>query len=366
MRKMASRTAMALWFGLLMCISGFGAPPPELPVRGLYLGAPKPDEVPLLVGFIHDALPKEGVNVLVLEIDYRYQYTSHPEVVDSDALSKSDIQAIVAACRQAGVRLIPLVNLLGHQSWAEQTFGLLRAHPEFDETPGKYPANKGIYCRSYCPLHPDLHKVVFDLIDELAAVCEADAVHVGMDEVFILADSDCPRCKSRNRAELFAQEVRTLHDHLAQSHRAMWMWGDRFIDGAVTGVGEWEGSENGTAFAINLVPRDIVMCDWHYDSVPATAARFAVEGFPVVYAPWRQTEVALGELDVVRAIRAHADGTIAPRMMGVLQTTWGGSADFIRAYNGGSAPQESTEAAATFKALFAAIRANHLQGQPTP
>ena len=28
-----------------------------------------------------------------------------------------------------------------------------------------------------------------NLMDELAAVCEADAVHVGMDEVFILADA---------------------------------------------------------------------------------------------------------------------------------------------------------------------------------
>jgi len=329
----------------------------SIPVRGLYLMAPKPAEVSLLTGFIRDALPKEGVNLLVLELDYRYQYASHPEVVDADALSKADVKAIVAACRDAHVRLIPLINQLGHQSWAEQTFGLLRSHPEFDETPGKYPQNKGIYCRSFCPLHPDLHKVVFDLIDELAEVCEADAVHVGMDEVFILADPDCPRCKARNRAELFAQEVRTLHDHLAATHREMWMWGDRFIDGSVTGVGEWEGSENGTAFAINMVPRDIVICDWHYDSVPATAVRFAVEGFRVLYAPWRATPVALGELDLIRSVRAHGENTIAPRMIGVLQTSWGSAADFIKAYNGdSSASKESAEAAYTFKALFNTIR----------
>ena len=53
-----------------------------------------------MVQFIRESLPKEGVNLLVLEIDYRYQYTSHPEVVDKDALSKSDIKAIVAACQR--------------------------------------------------------------------------------------------------------------------------------------------------------------------------------------------------------------------------------------------------------------------------
>lgn len=44
-------------------------------------------------------------------------------------------------------------------------------------------------------------------------------------------------------------------------------------------------------------------------------------------------------------------------MLGVLQTTWGEAADFIKAYNGdASAPKESAEAASTFKALFSAIR----------
>jgi hypothetical protein len=349
-------TLTALWISVATVALGAAVSP--LPVRGLYLSAPKPDEVPLTVRFIREALPKEGVNVLVMEFDYRYQYTSHAEVVDADALSKADVKAIVAACHEAGVRLIPLINLLGHQSWAAQTFALLQAHPEFDETPGKYPNNKDIYCRSYCPLHPALHKVVFDLLDELAEVCEADAVHVGMDEVFILADADCPRCKTRNRAELFAQEVRTLHDHLAETHREMWMWGDRLLDGSVTGLGEWEASQNGTAWAINMVPRDIVICDWHYDSAPPTAAYFAVQGFRVLYAPWRMPEVALGELDLIRSIRTHGNEAIAPRMLGVLQTTWGSASDFIKAYNlDSSAPKESAEAAYTFKALFNTIRA---------
>jgi len=105
------------------------AEPASMAVRGLYLAAPKPNEIPLAVSFIREALPKERVNVLVMEFDYRYSYVSHPEVVDADALSKADVKAIVAACHAAGVRLIPLINLLGHQSWEAKTFGLLRAHP---------------------------------------------------------------------------------------------------------------------------------------------------------------------------------------------------------------------------------------------
>src|SRR5271167_307039 len=106
----------------LLAAAGFARPASApLPVRGLHMAAPKPDEVPLCLRFIRDTLPKEGVNVLVMEFDYRYQFASHPEVADQDALSKVDVQAIAAAAGESGVRLIPLINLFGHQSWAQQT-----------------------------------------------------------------------------------------------------------------------------------------------------------------------------------------------------------------------------------------------------
>ena len=38
----------------------------------------------------------------------------------------------------------------------------------------------------HCPLHPDVHKIVFDLVDEICNVFETDAFHAGMDEVFTL------------------------------------------------------------------------------------------------------------------------------------------------------------------------------------
>src|SRR5215469_12729366 len=225
--KIDSRITVAIL--ALIMVRGVSAASPTLPVRGLHVMAPKPAELDLALRFIHEASAKQGLNTLVMEFDYHYQFTRRPEVTDPDALSKDDVKKIVAACREAGVRLIPQINLLGHQSWAANTGGLLRSHPELDETPGKYPQNEGIYCRSYCPLHPKVHEVVFDLIDELAEVTEAQSFHAGMDEVFLLGQDECERCRGKNKAELFAHEVSAIHDHLAQSGRTMWMWGDRFL-----------------------------------------------------------------------------------------------------------------------------------------
>ena len=294
------------------------AAPSAPPIRGLHVSAPGPDELALTIKFIQEALPKEGVNVLVLEFDYRYQFSKRPEMADPGALSLDDVKQLAAACRKAGVRLIPQINCLGHQSWKKNTGRLLRAHPEFDETPGKYPENEGIYCRSYCPLHPVVHDVVFDLIDELADACQADAVHVGMDEVFLIGDDDCPRCKGKDKAELFAAEVIILRDHLAKTNRTMWMWGDRLLDGETTGIGKWEASANQTHAAIRLVPKDIMICDWHYERALPTAEHFAVEGFSVLACPWRRPDVALAQLQSIRSVRAHATDAIAARMQGVL------------------------------------------------
>src|SRR5690349_8632946 len=102
---------------LLSTLPWVDAAPPNPPVRGLHISAPSADEIPLAVKFIEQALPKEGVNVLVLEIDYRYQFTRRPEVAEPGALQKEDLKALLAACRKANVRLVPGMNLLGHQSW---------------------------------------------------------------------------------------------------------------------------------------------------------------------------------------------------------------------------------------------------------
>lgn len=336
----------------------------SFPVRGIHLSAPAPEDVPLFAGFIRDAFPKEGVNVLVLEINFGYQFTSHPELRNERALSREQVQEIVRACRDAGVQLIPLFNCLGHQSWSSRTAPLLTKYPEFDETPGLYPNNEGIYCRSYCPRHPKVHEVLFALFDELIDAFEAKSFHAGMDEVFLLGEDTCPRCRGAAKADLFAAEVNALRRYLAGKNVELWIWGDRLIDGEAAGVGKWEGSGNQTAPAIHLIPRDVVICDWHYESAPPTAAYFAVNGFNVVSCPWRKADVSLAQLDWLKQSQVPANKALAPRFRGVLQTTWCNPNAFIRAYYGrltegetqAAALASARESANSFKVLFAGLR----------
>ena len=248
--------------------------------------------------------------------------------------------------------------MLGHQSWAERLGKLLEVYPQFDETPHvkmpeKYvwPNAENLYCKSYCPLHPDVHKVVFDLVDEVCDVFETNAFHAGMDEVFYLGDDKCPRCGGRDKAELFAGEVRTIRDHLAQKNRELWIWGDRLIDGKTTGIGRWEASYNYTGRAVDIIPKDVVICDWHYERPDKTAVYFAMKGLRVVTCPWRTPGNTVQQVDDMVDFRQQSTKEMAPNFYGIMQTVWSGPKDFLREFYDKKAATNAKTAGASFKAM---------------
>jgi len=285
------------------------------PFRGFCLGVPRQDDMDVFKRLIAEVLPSYNCNALVLLIRYRYQFKSHPEVADRGALSAEQAADIANLCRQNNIRIIPKMNLLGHQSEKEKGSeqGLLRVYPEFDETPELSSVR---YCRSLCPRHPQVNEVVFDLADEMIDAFQADAIHLGLDEVFEIGT--CPRCKGTPNAELFADWVKALHNHLADEKGVeVLMWGDRFLDSKTTGYSEWDASANDTWSKIDEIPKDIVMCDWHYgkrDSYPSVPF-FASKGFQHVVCPWR-------ELESTQAFLKYASENESDKFLGVLQTSW--------------------------------------------
>jgi hypothetical protein len=287
--------------------------------------------------FIEEELATRKVNTLILRVDFNYQFKKYATLRDSIALSEADVKKLVAICRKHKINLIPQINLLGHQSRASNTNRLLVQYPHLDETPHvkmpeKYawPNPDGLYCKSYCPLHPEVHEIVFSLVDEICNAFEANDFHAGMDEVFYIGDPKCPRCQGRDKAELFAGEVNKIKNHLALSKRKLWIWGDRLIDGKTTGIGEWEGSYNQTFRAIDLIDKDVVICDWHYERPDPTAVYFAMKGFTVLTCPWRSPQVASAQLQLLLNLRDGATPNMRDRYQGMIQTVWTGFDSFLK------------------------------------
>ena len=294
---------------------------PEDTVRGIHTAVYDDDTAQKLIDSIQ-ALSAQGINLIIVEVGYSYQYTSHPELAEEYGLSFEYAREIVKEGEAAGIDIVPEIACLGHQSWEESTGALLTVYPELDETPGQYPENEGIYCRSWCPLNEKVNPIVFDLIDELMDAFQADAVHVGLDEVFIIGDANCPRCAGKDPGDLFAKQINDLYQHIAVEKGAtMFMWSDRLLDGEAMGdvYGEWESSYNGTDTAVDKIPKDIILCDWHYDVLAdyPSIEYLAKKGFRLLTASYNNAEAAEAFVQATAAYRkTDAD------VLGHLYTTW--------------------------------------------
>jgi hypothetical protein len=103
----------------------------------------------------------------------------------------------------------------------------------------------------------------------------------------------------------------------------MMMWGDRLLNRATTGYDGCESSGNDTWQAIDKVPKDIVICDWHYNAqadYPSLRV-FSDKGFRVIACPWRS-------LNATKAFVNFALANPVATFAGVMQTDW---------YDGGAA-----------------------------
>src|SRR5204863_4723879 len=90
------------------------------------------------------------------------------------------------------------------------------------------------------------------------------------------------------------------------------------IDGNKYDFGKWESSTNGTAAAIDLIPKDIIICPWHYEKKDAypSIPMFLEKGFRVLPAGWNK-------VDATTALIEYGRKQESPQMLGYLFTTWG-------------------------------------------
>ncbi|MCL2264513.1 MAG: family 20 glycosylhydrolase [Treponema sp.] len=286
-----------------------------------------------LVQYINEGLAPLGVNLLCIEFNPGYNYSCYPELADG-SFGKEEARKVGAAAKKAGIRIVPLFMCLGHQGWRFGKNNLLKLHPEFDETPNvpedgdaENTPDLEFYCHSWCASNDDVYKYVLPMIDEITEDLGADCVHVGMDEVFSLADENCPRCKGKDRAELFARSVNILYNHIVKEKGwQMMMWADRLNDGEKFGYGAWEGDIWGTWKAIDMIPKDIILADWHYEinekGFPGIETLLE-KGFKVIPAAWRslkQTRFLLEE--ALKYQKSAKEKGYSGELFGMMVTCW--------------------------------------------
>ena len=186
-----------------------------------------------------------GYEELYIHLEDAVEYPSLPGVARSDAYSYGQFARLVEAATAAGIRVVPIVNLLGHTQYLIKT-PELRDLNELRDASGQ-PLDRG----QICPLHPRTLETAGNLLRDMAPFCTAGKVHVGLDESFLLGR--CPRCRADiDRVGLAAH----FAAHVGQL--------DRLTNSLGLRMGMWADMLALLPAAIPLLPRDVIAYDWYY------------------------------------------------------------------------------------------------------
>lgn len=186
-----------------------------------------------------------GYNELYLHLEDAVEYPSLPAVARRDAYSHRQLGRLVEAAARANIRVVPIVNLLGHTQY------LIKV-PELRDlnelrAPDGSPRERG----QICPLHPRTLEIAEKLLRDMAPFCTAGKVHVGLDESFHLGQHPLSQREIADvgPAAHFAGHVQRLHALTASLDLKMGMWADMFYF---------------LPAAIPLLPPDVAAYEWYY------------------------------------------------------------------------------------------------------
>jgi hypothetical protein len=186
-----------------------------------------------------------GYQELYLHLEDAVEYPSLPAVARPGAYTYAQFTRLVQAATAAGIRVVPIVNLLGHTQYLIKASGL-RDLNELRDAAGR-PLERG----QLCPLHPRTPEVAEKLLRDMAPFCTAGKVHVGLDESFHLGQ--CPRCRAEvacvGLAGHFAAHVNRLHQLTQSLGLRLGLWADMLAL---------------LPAAIPQLPREVIAYDWYY------------------------------------------------------------------------------------------------------
>lgn len=245
-----------------------------------------------------DVAHEAGFNTVAVTITDGVRLEHAPWTPLSDAWSKEEFKSWISYVKSKDMDIVPEFQLLTHQ---EKLFQKRYPKLMFNHN-------------TYDPRKEEVYRLLFPLLAEVIELVQPRAVHIGHDE---LAGQQYGLAMLP--ADLFLKDVLRIHDYLKKRGIETWMWGDMLISpdefpamfardlhGVFAGYGK---------VLRGKLPRDIVICDWHYvddqKSFPSLAA-MQQEGFRVIGAPWRKS----------KTIRNFSRYAAQHRAYGMMATTW--------------------------------------------
>lgn len=282
---------------------------PDFAFRGVHIVLD--DYSPELHGrLIEQVFAPLKFNKIVMQVDH-IKWERHPEIWQPWSLSKESVRELLRKAEANNMEVIPLLPTLSH---CEYLFGSLAGgSPKVNAEIAEDPTTAYLYC----PNLERTYRTVFDLLGELIELFKPRWVHIGHDEVLSRGRfASCVRCQGMQPHFLFAEDVKRLYAFLKERGIGVMMWGDMLLRPDEAFDAAHGGEPHNFWLARRLIPKDIVIVDWHYQPAPRypSVSVFKREGFEVIGATWRNLQT------IVEFSKAAKEAGA----LGMLQTTWTG------------------------------------------
>ena len=228
-------------------------------------------------------------------------------------LTHPECHRLTALANDLGVTLVPFFNVFGHATAARGRTG---KHAILDVSPEYQSLFEPVEGFNWCISNPEARRVIREIVAELhEAFDRPPYFHLGCDE----ADPpSCAMCCSPGYARRVAEHVRSMAEFVHGLGARPMIWHDMLL---AKGDPRWKGLEaNGsedTVALLDALPKDVILCDWHYGSADgesrhaASLDHFISHGFETMTCPW----------DNIGGIDAQCEFA-RQRGLGVICTTW--------------------------------------------
>jgi hypothetical protein len=220
-------------------------------------------EMPHLKAVI-DNLAECRFNMLSLYLEHRFDFPSCPGLAPPGSLTTDMARELTAYGRERGITVIPQVNLIGHNEGlgATERYAHLTCDPFASLPWGGY--------EQLNLDNPEARAFVKAAISDICAAFPGTYLHMGGDEVRQM-EWLFPGDPAKQQ-ETMVRWLAFIHDEVRRHDRRLLMWGDMLLHHETL---------------MKRVPRDILICDWHYGPQGSreTLERFKKEGFEVLAAP---------------------------------------------------------------------------------
>lgn len=262
-----------------------------------------------------DFIAEHHFNTLVLYLEARIKTDSFPFPSEKEAYTKDEIREIVAYCTKKGIDVIPVIGTLGHA----ELFLQYEEMEKLAELRGGIKGRFSEFRDMFCPSLPETYQFLEMYLSEVSQLFPSKFFHIGCDESWDIGF--CSICKTAPGGEsaLFKQHLLKTHNIVKNKlGKRVMMWDDLF-----------EIYQD----VLQDIPKDIVMCTWHYDLINETPVGHfnnSLKEDPLeLYASLGFDSLFCSGANSIRNIETLTEYANSRKTLGGLSTTWEKSTSFL-------------------------------------